>query len=169
MEKRICKFCNKDVLFVKHDTFNLNLKYNRRYFCDKDCYTSFVNAPEQRIKYYKSFLKNRGVEIPDGLEFGELKELFHSNFSDMVKVSQPKRVKTLYEKDKDWFSKNSKSGNFNRKIKFLKKEGLYFEGIDENQVDSLYKKYFNEITNHSDKVLEGFIKKTRKFRKFKKI
>jgi len=148
-----CKICKKEYVIKKRN------KCHIKGFCSYKCYKK---TNEFKYKFKKTFIKNKLDDINvDELGEKEIDILFHKLKSESVKKSQPKRVKTIRNKGDCEFSRMTKLGNKNRKIKFLIENNIIEKDniISQEEINNLYKLYFNSITGHSQKIKNGLYEK----------
>lgn len=123
-------------------------------------YYSMVNewSEEKKLKFKKNYilgkLPNENVE---NMNIDEINLLFHKLKSESVKKSQKKRKETINKKGANEWSRMVQKGIRTRKINFLINNNIVdnIEKLSENEIDILFNKYFNKITNHGKKIKDG--------------
>ena len=115
-------------------------------------------SEEKKFKFKKSYvkgkIKNIDVEI---LSIEEIENLFHELKVKSVNESQPQRIKTINDKGKGEWSKITKKGALNRKIRFLKEYDILSSEIKytDEEINKLFLLYFNKLSKHGDKISRG--------------
>lgn len=142
---QICENCKNEFIF----------KYcasHRNGFCSKPC--SLLN-PKTKYKRKISFLKNKNIDISQKSEM-EIDEIFHKEYSDFVKISQPQRNATIYAKGSDEYIRMGILANKRRKRNFLIKNNIRskdeIEVLDDDAISKLFLENFNTITKHGEKI-----------------
>ena len=150
---KVCKICKNNYIVKEKN------KCHEYGFCS---YSHYKKTDEFKNKYKKTFIKNRIENVDfENMRKKEIDNLFHKLKSDSVKKSQRKRVKTIKNKGKNEFSRMTKLGSKNRKISFLINNNIINKNdiISNDEINNLFKLFFNSITNHGKKIKDGLYKK----------
>lgn len=106
-------------------------------------------SEDKKIQFKKNYIKGKNNLIDvKKLSIEEIHELFHKLKVESVNNSQEKRIKTIKNKGNDEWSKITKLGQYNRKIRFL---------IKNNIINDNYNRKILEIKPTS-KINENLIK-----------
>jgi hypothetical protein len=152
-----CKECKKEFIFKNNIS-------NKNGCCSYPCYRK-QNKDKIREKYLNTFLKNRfkkTQEECDKLSLKHKNEIFSKCQAEKTKISTLKKHKTIKNRYGDVSScyKNAgKLGLKNRKINFLVNNLIISENeisnLSEEKINILFKKYFNKIEKHGEKIAKG--------------
>ena len=146
----VCHFCKKEYKIGVNQS-------NKNGYCCLKCYKEsgglFLNLQ-------KTYLINKGIDI-NNLTIQDIKTIYSNEKIKETTISNKKRIKTINKKYKGGFSSIVISGFKNKKINFLLKNNIIEKNntYSDDYIDYQYKKYFNIINKHSDKIKKGIIEK----------
>lgn len=140
-----CNYCGKAYNFeVRSKMYN----YMKDGYCNFECYKlSGENARNYKLKV----LQKAGIEVKNLEE--DFRIFFGTKASEWMKSFSEKKKK----EDAGYFSKISIKGSKTRKKKFLIENNIIDScgNVSEERINDLFKKHFNEISKHGEKVSKG--------------
>jgi len=149
----VCRVCGSNFLYDRR------LSSHKNGCCSYECYHK---TGESDLKRKKSFLQKRGYEV-ENISEEEINKKHSQFLSENYSDSQKKRVDTIKNKGEEEFSRMTKLGNLNKKKKFLVDNDIASsEAVEEMElfkIDFLYKKFFNKISQHGEKIKNSIINK----------
>ena len=147
----VCKICSIKFLF------NNKKSSNKKGCCS---YTCLKKTSEYRIDFIKSALKNKNIKYDDNEEVSSLIEKYSNMMSSITKNSTIKKHNTIKKKYGNLSNSYRNAGNkskITRYKNFLLNNKIISEldVISDEEMYILFVKYYNKISNHGKKVING--------------